>query len=107
MTQMAELGQILMNFTNIVPDGMVVFLPSYGFLHAAMGKWKASGVLDKLNAKKKVKKPLAYVTVLSYGVHIGLLRTTREHPGRRCPARLCGCDPYSGQPIIVLYYEPC
>ncbi|KAI0703917.1 DNA repair helicase [Earliella scabrosa] len=50
----AELGQILLNLVNIVPGGMVVFVPSYGFLHAVMEKWKASGTLEKLNAKKKI-----------------------------------------------------
>ena len=52
--QVAELGQILLNFTNIVPGGMVVFLPSYGFLHMVMDKWKGSGMLEKINAKKRV-----------------------------------------------------
>ena len=52
--QITELGQILLNLVNIVPGGMVVFVPAYGFLHAVMEKWKASGTLEKLNAKKKV-----------------------------------------------------
>ncbi|KAI0333315.1 DNA repair helicase [Cubamyces sp. BRFM 1775] len=51
---MAELGQILLNFTNVVPGGMVVFVPSYAFLHMIMKQWRASGLLEKLNAKKKV-----------------------------------------------------
>ncbi|KAI0764365.1 DNA repair helicase [Trametes elegans] len=50
----AELGQILLNFTNIVPGGMVVFVPSYAFLHTVTAKWKATGLLEKINAKKKV-----------------------------------------------------
>ncbi|KAH9856751.1 DNA repair helicase [Lenzites betulinus] len=49
----AELGQILLNFTNVVPGGMVVFVPSYAFLHAVTKQWKSGGLLDKLNAKKK------------------------------------------------------
>ncbi|KAI0359225.1 DNA repair helicase [Trametes cingulata] len=51
---MAELGQMLLNFANVVPGGMVVFVPSYAFLHAVTKVWKASGLLDKLDAKKKV-----------------------------------------------------
>ncbi|KAI0366702.1 DNA repair helicase [Pilatotrama ljubarskyi] len=50
----AELGQILLNLTNVVPGGMVVFVPSYAFLNAVTKQWKSSGLLDKLNAKKKV-----------------------------------------------------
>lgn len=45
---------MLLNFANIVPAGMVVFVPSYGFLHVTLEKWKAGGVLEKLNARKKV-----------------------------------------------------
>ena len=52
---MAELGQILLNFTTLAPGGVVVFVPSYGFLNAITQKWKASGLLEKLNAKKKVR----------------------------------------------------
>lgn len=32
---------------------MVVFVPSYAFLHAVTKQWKSGGLLDKLNAKKK------------------------------------------------------
>ncbi|CDO72617.1 hypothetical protein BN946_scf184985.g36 [Trametes cinnabarina] len=48
------MSPILFNLSNIVPGGMVVFVPSYSFLHAVMKLWGSSGLLDKLNAKKKV-----------------------------------------------------
>jgi len=32
MPQLAELGQIISNFANVVSGGMVVFFPSYSFL---------------------------------------------------------------------------
>ncbi|KAI0629727.1 helicase C-terminal domain-containing protein [Trametes polyzona] len=51
---MAELGQILLNFTNVVPGGMVVFVPSYAFLGMVTKLWQASGLWAKLDAKKKV-----------------------------------------------------
>ncbi|OCH93459.1 DNA repair helicase [Obba rivulosa] len=50
----AEVGQTLLNFANIVPGGMVVFLPSYSFLHTVKTAWEASGVMDKLASKKKL-----------------------------------------------------
>ncbi|OJT06295.1 hypothetical protein TRAPUB_2875 [Trametes pubescens] len=50
----AELGQILLNFTNVVPGGMVVFVPSYAFLNTVTKQWQAGGLMEKLNAKKKV-----------------------------------------------------
>lgn len=46
---------MLLNFVNVVPAGMVVFLPSYAFLNTVMAAWSASGTLAKLNAKKKVR----------------------------------------------------
>ena len=52
--QIAELGQILLNLVNVVPAGMVVFLPSYSFLNAVTAEWKKSDLITKLDAKKKV-----------------------------------------------------
>ncbi|KZT72447.1 DNA repair helicase [Daedalea quercina L-15889] len=49
-----ELGQILLNLVNVVPAGMVVFLPSYSFLNVVMAQWQKSGLVAKLNGKKKV-----------------------------------------------------
>lgn len=57
---MAELGQILSNLANIVPDGLVVFFPSYSFLNASRAKWKETGVLDRLGQKKTVCQSLLY-----------------------------------------------
>ncbi|KAF9816792.1 hypothetical protein IEO21_03872 [Rhodonia placenta] len=50
----AELGQILLNFVNVVPKGMVVFLPSYSFLHTMMSAWEGSGLMEKLKSRKRV-----------------------------------------------------
>lgn len=44
----------LMNFCNVVPNGIVVFVPSYGFLDGLVSYWKRKGVFDRLNSKKKV-----------------------------------------------------
>ena len=46
---------MLLNFASIVPGGMVVFVPSYRFLHAVTAAWEASGLIEKLKAKKKVR----------------------------------------------------
>ncbi|GLB38502.1 putative DEXDc2 [Lyophyllum shimeji] len=50
----AELGQILLNFSGIVPAGMIVFFPSYSFLKSAKIVWQCSGLLDKFSARKKI-----------------------------------------------------
>ncbi|XP_006462645.1 histidine phosphotransfer protein [Agaricus bisporus var. bisporus H97] len=50
----AELGQILLNFANVIPAGVVVFFPSYSFLKFAKSVWKAGGTLDRFSAKREV-----------------------------------------------------
>ncbi|KAF5367608.1 hypothetical protein D9757_010662 [Collybiopsis confluens] len=57
---LADLGQIILNLTRVVPKGMIVFFPSYKFLDMAKAAWSsetgssASGFLDKFGSKKKV-----------------------------------------------------
>lgn len=54
VAQMAELGQVIFNFTSVVPGGMVVFVPSYSFLHNVVAVWEKSGLMKRLQSKKKV-----------------------------------------------------
>ncbi|SPC64351.1 related to CHL1 - protein of the DEAH box family [Ustilago sp. UG-2017b] len=52
-----QLGKTLVNLCNIIPAGLVVFVPSYAFLDKLMVRWKdaASGrVLQRLSVKKKI-----------------------------------------------------
>jgi hypothetical protein len=53
-TLLTELGQIILNLMNVVPRGMIVFLPSYAFLDEVMKMWKRSGAWEKMGSKKKV-----------------------------------------------------
>ncbi|KAF8908999.1 helicase C-terminal domain-containing protein [Gymnopilus junonius] len=50
----AQLGQILLNFTKIIPAGMIVFFPSYKFLNTAKALWTKANTLEKFSAKKDV-----------------------------------------------------
>jgi chromosome transmission fidelity protein 1 len=52
--KLAELGQIILNFVSVVPNGMVVFFPSYAFLNAVKEVWESSGMMIKFSIKKKV-----------------------------------------------------
>ena len=52
--QIAQLGQVLLNFMSIVPAGMIVFFPSYKFLNTAKAMWIKTGTLDKFALKKSV-----------------------------------------------------
>ncbi|KIJ54966.1 hypothetical protein M422DRAFT_241049 [Sphaerobolus stellatus SS14] len=49
-----ELGQVLTNLVNLIPYGLVVFFPSYAFLNGIKALFTKNGLLEKLNAKKKV-----------------------------------------------------
>ncbi|BGP16056.1 hypothetical protein JCM10213_006808 [Rhodosporidiobolus nylandii] len=48
-----ELGQALVSIATVVPKGMVVFVPSYDFLHNVQSRWETSGMLKRLSAKKQ------------------------------------------------------
>ncbi|EUC60281.1 ATP-dependent DNA helicase CHL1, partial [Rhizoctonia solani AG-3 Rhs1AP] len=51
-----ELGQTVLNITNLVPNGFVVFLPSYAFLSLVKVAWSKGDnkILERLGKKKKV-----------------------------------------------------
>lgn len=49
-----ELGRTLKNLCNIVPGGIVVFLPSYSYEEMLYKHLVSSGVVAKLNEKKKI-----------------------------------------------------
>ncbi|KAL7410162.1 helicase C-terminal domain-containing protein [Mrakia frigida] len=53
-TLLDELGSVISNACNLVPDGIVVFLPSYAFLEKVKTSWEKSGLLGKLALKKKL-----------------------------------------------------
>lgn len=49
-----ELAIVFTNICNTVPDGVVVFSPSYHFEDALISRWKATGAFDKIDARKKI-----------------------------------------------------
>ncbi|KUI62493.1 ATP-dependent RNA helicase chl1 [Cytospora mali] len=54
-----RLGQALLNTCSVVPDGVVVFFPSYGYLDEVVGVWQSAdggdkSVWERLQAKKAV-----------------------------------------------------
>ena len=51
---LAELGRVLVNLVNIVPGGLVVFFPSYDYERLVFSHLSSTGVLARLEAKKKV-----------------------------------------------------
>lgn len=51
---LGKLYEFLLALCNIVPDGVVVFLPSYKFLDSIMGVWRNKGKLGALLGPKKI-----------------------------------------------------
>ena len=51
---MDELGRAILNLCNVVPGGVVCFLPSYEYEKRLFAHWTTTGCLDKINSKKKV-----------------------------------------------------
>jgi chromosome transmission fidelity protein 1 len=49
-----ELGQLLVNLCGVVPEGLVVFVPSFGYLEQLREAWRESGVWERLAQRKKV-----------------------------------------------------
>ncbi|SCV71178.1 BQ2448_2766 [Microbotryum intermedium] len=49
-----ELGQSIANLTNVIPHGIVVFVPSYDFLFQVQARWEKTNVITRLGQRKKV-----------------------------------------------------
>ncbi|KAL7465636.1 hypothetical protein ACHAXS_005949 [Conticribra weissflogii] len=51
-----ELGRSLLNLCNVVPSGLVVFLPSYKYESQVFQRWRSTGILSQIEKKKKVHR---------------------------------------------------
>lgn len=49
-----DLGRLIVNFSRAVPEGIVVFLPSYNYEAHIQRHWEASGVLAALAKHKRI-----------------------------------------------------
>lgn len=50
----SELGHTVANFARVVPDGLLVFFPSYGSLESALTHWHTDGSMRRISTHKKV-----------------------------------------------------
>eukprot|EP00775_Hariotina_reticulata_P007938 gene7938-8134_t len=51
-----ELGQLLLNLCAVVPEGLVVFVPSFGYLELLVSRWSSSSLLARLAQRKQLFK---------------------------------------------------
>ncbi|XP_023240992.1 regulator of telomere elongation helicase 1 homolog isoform X2 [Centruroides sculpturatus] len=49
-----SLGRTLINLGRMVPDGMLVFFPSYSVLRSSVAKWEESGIWNSLSTVKSI-----------------------------------------------------
>lgn len=63
--KITQLGQVLLNFANVIPAGMIVFFPSYKFLNTAKDQWAKSGTLEKFASKKEVSTFISFKTLIA------------------------------------------
>ncbi|XP_001354453.3 regulator of telomere elongation helicase 1 homolog [Drosophila pseudoobscura] len=50
----SSLGQTILNVARIVPDGLLVFFPSYPMLNKCVDAWQASGLWADISCKKPI-----------------------------------------------------
>ena len=77
VSQMNELGQTLVNLIRLIPDGVVIFVPSYSFLSTIRKAWESNGLMRKLESRKKVYLTLTNKTWLTYHNWAAFLRTLK------------------------------
>eukprot|EP00505_MAST-04D_sp_SCG-Rhode-Island_P001470 Stramenopile-MAST_4_protein_1470 len=53
-SQMDELGVLLVELCGLVPKGLVVFFPSYGYQDTIIEHWKKSGTLARIGSRKSL-----------------------------------------------------
>ncbi|KIR32908.1 chromosome transmission fidelity protein 1 [Cryptococcus deuterogattii MMRL2647] len=51
---LTDLGAVLQAIIGVIPDGIVVFLPSYAFLDKVKAFWMKSGLLQRLGERKQL-----------------------------------------------------
>lgn len=49
-----ELGRLVYNICAVIPDGLVLFFPSYEFKDQVLERWKSNGFYQKINSRKRV-----------------------------------------------------
>ncbi|WFD05647.1 RNA helicase [Malassezia vespertilionis] len=64
-----DLANALSNYCNIIPHGIIVFLPSYASLNMTMARWKITGALDRIAKRKRVRCIFAHTQIFMEPKH--------------------------------------
>ena len=51
---MRELGLLLCNLVTVVPEGIVVFFPSFDYEGKVYENWESSGILERITRRKRI-----------------------------------------------------
>lgn len=51
---MEDVGRLLVNLCAVIPGGVVCFFSSYDYESKIYAHWEKCGILERLNARKKV-----------------------------------------------------
>ncbi|RDY04748.1 ATP-dependent DNA helicase DDX11, partial [Mucuna pruriens] len=51
---MREVGLLLCNLVTVVPEGIVVFFPSFDYENRVYENWESSGILERITKRKRV-----------------------------------------------------
>ncbi|XP_055389543.1 regulator of telomere elongation helicase 1 homolog [Condylostylus longicornis] len=49
-----SLGGTIANFCNVIPDGVLVFFPSYAVMNKCVSSWQASGIYSRISKRKPI-----------------------------------------------------
>jgi Rad3-related DNA helicase len=65
-----DAGQLVLNLSKVVPDGLVVFFPSYDYEEKAHEYWQRKGVLGKVSPSFSLPSAVPRGTRLRYKAHL-------------------------------------
>ncbi|KAI7865468.1 helicase C-terminal domain-containing protein [Spinellus fusiger] len=79
-----EVGKIIVNLCNVIPDGVVCFFSSFSYLETVFKRWSSTDgghILERLAKKKKIfKEPresnMVDATLRDYSLHIDSIKVT-------------------------------
>lgn len=54
MKYLSSLGRTILSFCPIIPDGLLIFFPSYPLMNKCIDSWQASGIWSQISRHKPI-----------------------------------------------------